>query len=553
MSRTGESKNRFDLQRIHANLRFKNPIDRVDLQLLHPARRIIKEDRLTKSPNPGSTEYQVILLDNFLLIARIKVQHGIPHYIIQRRPIPIIWLSVSTTEPKQPAAPVLPVLPGGIAASIGPHMAHHPIINHRPNAMYRRHSSFKSYANQHAFPITFHHMGRRGSGSFTLFSPSAPARKPWLDKIQELQSCMMRSTAVFNVIPAIKESEIYITDKANHMVTFNDGRQYVLGTSTGVFVGHNEPSSVSHKVLAVERVSQIEVLEGAQKLLVLANRTLWEYALQVVNNSIGCDKRRKQIQSSVPFFHVGYCLGTTLVCIPKGTFSSRIIVYEPQKLEEYSKKQKRAGRVPNPLDLPLKKFGEYHVPSEIWDIELSNTKMFVTTPRGIIILSIRDSKSIMPLNLLNYNDPLLSFITIRERDHLRTVPKRINFFRTPDAQHIVCYDEFAFYIDGQGNRARPEFLIEWKGMPESFIFSYPYLLAFEPNFIEIRDIFTGELVQVIRGKNIKCLTSHHLYRSKPSFIFGAMTDPTNDCVQFIFRLDHIVSSRKSAPPALSSP
>lgn len=50
--------------------------------------------------------------------------------------------------------------------------------------------------------------------------------------------------------------------------------------------------------------------------------------------------------------------------------------------------------------------------------------------------------------------------------------------------------EFAFYIDGQGNRARPEFLIEWKGTPESFIFSYPYLLAFEPNFIEIRDIFT---------------------------------------------------------------
>lgn len=174
-----------------------------------------------------------------------------------------------------------------------------------------------------------------------------------------------------------------------------------MGTSTGVFVGHNEPSSVSHKVLAVERVSQIEVLEGAQKLLVLANRTLWEYALQVVNNSIECDKRRKQIQSSVPFFHVGYCLGTTLVCIPKGTFSSRIIVYEPQKLEEYSKKQKRAGRVPNPLDLPLKKFGEYHVPSEIWDIELSNTKMFVTTPRGIIILSIRDSKSIMPLSKSN--------------------------------------------------------------------------------------------------------------------------------------------------------
>lgn len=168
-------------------------------------------------------------------------------------------------------------------------------------------------------------------------------------------------------------------------------------------MGHNEPASISHKILAVERVSQIEVLEGAQKLLVLADRTLWEYALQVVNNSVGCDKRRKQIQSSVPFFHVGHCLGTTLVCIPKGTFSSRIVVYEPQKLEDYNKKQKRAGRVPNPLDLPLKKFGEYHVPSEIWDIELSNTKMFVTTPRGIIILSIRDPKSIMPMSKYYYH------------------------------------------------------------------------------------------------------------------------------------------------------
>lgn len=50
--------------------------------------------------------------------------------------------------------------------------------------------------------------------------------------------------------------------------------------------------------------------------------------------------------------------------------------------------------------------------------------------------------------------------------------------------------EYAFYIDGKGRRKRSSFLIEWEGQPDSFAFSYPYVLAFEPNFIEIRHMLT---------------------------------------------------------------
>lgn len=50
--------------------------------------------------------------------------------------------------------------------------------------------------------------------------------------------------------------------------------------------------------------------------------------------------------------------------------------------------------------------------------------------------------------------------------------------------------EYAFFIDGNGNRQRPDFIIEWEGSPEAYAFSYPYLLAFEPNFVEICDIVT---------------------------------------------------------------
>ena len=50
--------------------------------------------------------------------------------------------------------------------------------------------------------------------------------------------------------------------------------------------------------------------------------------------------------------------------------------------------------------------------------------------------------------------------------------------------------EFAFYIDGQGNRVRPDFLIEWEGTPEGYAFHYPYIIAFDQSFIEVRNIFT---------------------------------------------------------------
>jgi RHO1 GDP-GTP exchange protein 1/2 len=34
---------------------------------------------------------------------------------------------------------------------------------------------------------------------------------------------------------------------------------------------------------------------------------------------------------------------------------------------------------------------------------------------------------------------------------------------------------------------------------------YPYLLAFEPTFVEIRHVETGQLTQIIQGNNLRCL------------------------------------------------
>lgn len=121
--------------------------------------------------------------------------------------------------------------------------------------------------------------------------------------------------------------------------------------------------------------------------------------------------------------------------------------------------------------------------------------------------------------MLNPNDKSLAFVTDSEKHesslNLRPPVKHISVFRIPLGDHFVCYDgkkkkergmrmvskhkfvEYGFYIDGKGNRMCPNFLIEWEGSPESFAFSYPYAIAFDSSFIEVRNVVTVSLDSVV--------------------------------------------------------
>ena len=86
--------------------------------------------------------------------------------------------------------------------------------------------------------------------------------------------------------------------------------------------------------------------------------------------------------------------------------------------------------------------------------------------------------------------------------------------------------EFAFYINRGGRGSRKNFLVRCEGAPTRFgestrvyllhsvpscaatlAFQYPYVLAFEPTFVEIRNVETGSMSQVIQGNNLCCLST----------------------------------------------
>lgn len=96
-----------------------------------------------------------------------------------------------------------------------------------------------------------------------------------------------------------------------------------------------------------------------------------------------------------------------------------------------------------------------------------------------------------------------------------------------NGEFLLNYSDFSFFVNRNGWRARPDWKISWEGNPNAFALSYPYILAFEPNFIEIRHIETSELVHIMTGKNIRMLHSSTREVSRLNHVMS--TCSTNHC------------------------
>ena len=75
---------------------------------------------------------------------------------------------------------------------------------------------------------------------------------------------------------------------------------------------------------------------------------------------------------------------------------------------------------------------------------------------------------------------------------------RANFFLNVD---VGCY------LSPEGEPARLCGYLRWETSATTYAHCKEHLLLFSPQFIEIRTVQTGKLVQVIKGENIRLLHS----------------------------------------------
>ncbi|KAJ3232541.1 RHO1 GDP-GTP exchange protein 2 [Chytriomyces hyalinus] len=291
----------------------------------------------------------------------------------------------------------------------------------------------------------------------------------------------------------------------------------ILATEHGLFVGPpgsaESPAPYSDQFIQIaafeKLVSQIDVVPDLDLLLVLLDKTLFSYKLSTLTTASYVTKseeapKRKKMGESINFFRLGSYQGRTLVCTVRAAqISSTIKIFETSEVGSVAKKQSGLaalfGMMTSSSDT-MKLFKEFYIPTEASSIHIFKTKLCIGCTKGFEIV---DLESLETQALLDPSDDSLDFVLVREDT------KPISIYKIAENEYILCYDEFAFFVDRLGRRSRGKSLIQWAGAPTSFAFISPYILAFDSTFIEIRNVFTVKLAQIIYANGIKLLQENY--------------------------------------------
>ncbi|GAA5827121.1 hypothetical protein JCM11251_001126 [Rhodosporidiobolus azoricus] len=485
---TGKSENRFNLAQLDQQLVFKNG-EAVDLRLRDEERELIFKGPLKKrgGTQSESAELQVFLFDHAVLMVKQKSKNE--QYKVYRKPIPLELLVVAPVDDAASirngvVRPRSLMARGASSAKILPATAAQPPPGVDKN-------------NKQGFALTFIHLGRRGY-QITLWANTWTARKKWLEKIEERQNELRERSLVFETLP-LSAGYFVGTNRLTCAAPFDNGNRMVYGTENGVYLADlREKNKVPVKVISVPSVTQLDVLEEQGILIVLADKAVQTFFVDHLDpgDAVGAAKRARKISASATFFKAGQCLGRTLVCVVKsGNVSSTIKTLEPIDQPRGGKKQPTIRKFLQGSNESLRVFKEFYIPTESSSVHFLKSKLCVGCTKGFEIV---DLETLDTQGLLDPADSSLDFVQKREN------AKPIAIYRI-DGEFLLCYDEFAFYVNKNGWRAKSNWIIQWEGFPTAFALHYPYVLAFEPTFIEVRHVESGALMQIIPGNNIRCL------------------------------------------------
>ncbi|KAJ7308583.1 Dbl-like domain-containing protein [Mycena albidolilacea] len=512
----GSAKQKVELWRYNSNIVFK-PGEWIDMDLLDENRSLIHAGKLLRQPESGRTwnEVYVLLFDNYLVMTKPKEKEGITKYSVVRRPIPLDLLTLVnfTDPPAQRSTGLLRNLRGernvgGESGSVAEGPAD----------------------SRSIFPCTIHHNARAG-GSHILYAESAQARAEWQQKLEEalgLRRVVQESNKVFElemlstdtflvpslVTPATQPAyhENSLTGKVTCSVPFNtaDGRGLVaIGCAEGVWIGFRHDSRSMRRVLHLKMVTQCAMLEDFGIFLVLADKSLFAYHIEALvpssPQSVNASQTPQKLNGNVQFFSVGSLLGRTLVIFMKRkNIDSIFHVVEPiiDKINERAKAPAGIGSrfgFRQPKADWFRSYRDFFLPSESFDVMFLKARIAILCTKGFEIMDLLDFKSVT--------------IPQREDPRLATLAKRcescrpMGMFRSTDEEFLLCYNEFGLYVNKHGDPSptRPLGTVEWEGTAERVAFHAPYILLFDTRFIEVRDVETGRLAQIIPGNDMHCL------------------------------------------------
>ncbi|KAG6909363.1 hypothetical protein DXG01_000802 [Tephrocybe rancida] len=517
------AKQKVELWRYNSNLVFKAG-ENVDMDLLNQNRSLIHSGKLLRQPESGLewngwSELFVLLFDNYMVMTKPKDRDGVTKYQVNRRPVPLDLLTlVNFTEaPTQRSTGILRGLRGERHAD-GPS---------GPGV-----SPDTPGDSRSVYPLTLHHNGRTG-GPYILYAESAQARLEWKQKLDEalvLRKVVQESNKAFEpqtlsadtfLIPSMMvnttspgwNQDNTFTGKVTCSVPFTtpNGRPLVaIGCAEGVWIGYQHDPKSMRRVLHLKMVTQCAMLEEFGIFIVLADKSLFAYHIEALvpthpQNPHGQTAHVPQKlngNKDVHFFSVGTLHGRTLIIyMKKKGLESIFRVLEPVG-DKINEKVKAPVGFGSRLGFRSTKsewfrvYRDFFLPTESFDLIFLKARIVVLCAKGFEIMDLNDFASTTVPTL---DDPRMPLAKRCES------ARPMGMFRSKENEFLLCYDEFGLYVNKHGEPSRQGGTVEWEGTAERVALHTPYVMIFDTRFIEIRDLVTGRLVQIIPGNDVRCI------------------------------------------------
>jgi CNH domain len=132
---------------------------------------------------------------------------------------------------------------------------------------------------------------------------------------------------------SVSTNRLYVVHDTHHLDLADDSRRIAYGTDDGVYFSDiREPNRAPVKVLALLEVTQVEILQQSQLLIVLSERNVITFPLEVLDpmDPTAGQKRGKRIAAHTSFFKAGICMGRPIVCVVKtSALSTTVKTFEP--------------------------------------------------------------------------------------------------------------------------------------------------------------------------------------------------------------------------------
>ncbi|KAK1085767.1 RHO1 GDP-GTP exchange protein 2 [Friedmanniomyces endolithicus] len=487
---SGKAENHYNLMNLNAQLKW-GAIPHMDLKLTEEARQLIFKSNLKKAPTSEVADVSAYLFDHAVLLVRNKTVNKREEMKVYRKPIPLELLQIKEMDA---------VFPRGMGS-----MVKRPSSSMLPSVVRQATPGVGrggGGGEQQGWPITFKGLGK-GGYELTLYCVSPIQREKWMEHIQTQKEKLSERHKIFSM-SKLCEGFFTQTVRINCCRPIDGGRKLVIGTDFGVFVSDRKPkdsASKPRKLLEARFVTQLEVLEQHQILIVLSDKAVYTYPLEALDpeESPNAPSKKGKRICHANYINAGTCNGQTLLCCVKSSsLSSTVKVFEPMDRTAAGKKKSGFAKMLASGQDVLRPYKEFYIPMESNSIHFLRSKLCVGGAKGFEIVSL---ETLETQSLLDQADTSLDFVSRRSEASVKPI-----YIERNTSEFLLCYNDFSFYVNKNGWRARGDWKILWEGRPEAFAtWGEKYILAFEPEFIEVRGSESGGLVCILTLRGVRFL------------------------------------------------